>query len=141
MQSRPLNIKFPKSALIFTFALFLGACSKEGDTPKQNIGAAGRASGGFVNKVWQVSNSSGVAAGTLYVFLSEGTLLITSTNSKPALGTWKYEGRALTMIEEGILYKTDILRLSAAEFKIRSNNPGQPVETTFVPAESPPMTK
>ena len=42
--------------------------------------------------------------------------------------------RSVDSVEEGIPHKTDILRLSAAEFKIRSNNPGQPVETTFVPA-------
>jgi hypothetical protein len=78
-----------------------------------------------------------VAPGTLYVFLSEGTLLITSPNSKPALGTWKYEGGALTMVEEGIPYKVDILRLSKDEFRIRSNNPGQPVEITLVPGRLP----
>ncbi len=141
MQSRRLNIKFPKSTLIFTFALCLGACLNKGDAAKQDFDHAGSASAGFVNKVWQVSSSSGVAAGTLYVFLSEGTLLITSPNTKPTLGTWKYEGGALTMVEEGLSYKAEILRLSAGEFKIRSNNPGQPVETTLIPVESRPMSK
>ncbi len=94
----------------------------------------------FVNKVWRVRESSGVAPGQLYVFLSEGTLVMASPNGKPAFGTWKYEGGALTMIEEGIPYKTDILKLSKDEFRIRSNNPGGAVEITLVPAEelSPP---
>jgi hypothetical protein len=115
-------------AVFLLFALMAAGCF-------HNAGA------GFVNKVWQVSASAGVAPGTLYVFLSEGTLLITSPHSKAALGAWKYEGGTLTMIEDGIPYKTDILYLSASEFKIRSNNPGQPVETTLVPAASPPASK
>ena len=57
---------------------------------------------GFVNRVWRVSESSGVAPGTLYVFLSEGTLLVTSPQSKPALGSWRTEAGVLTMVEEFI---------------------------------------
>ena len=41
----------------------------------------------------------------------------------------------MTLVEEGIPYKVDILRLSRDEFRIRSNNPGEPVEIRFVPAE------
>ena len=41
---------------------------------------------GFTNKVWEVSLSIGVAPGMLYAFLSDGTLVITSPNSKPAFG-------------------------------------------------------
>jgi hypothetical protein len=89
----------------------------------------------FVNKVWQVSESPDVAAGTLYVFLSEGTLVVASPNGKPALGTWKYEGDAFTLIEEGISYKVDVLKLTKDEFRIRSNNPGKPVEIALVAAE------
>lgn len=89
----------------------------------------------FVNKVWSVSESSGVAPGTLYVFLAEGTLVIASANSKPALGAWRYEGGALTMVEEGIAYKVDVLELNKNEFRIRSHNPGEPVDITLVPAQ------
>ena len=89
----------------------------------------------FINRVWRVSESSSVAPGTLYVFLSEGTLLITSPNSKPALGTWNQDGGILTMVEASIAYKVDILNLSAEEFRIRSNNPGGAVELRLVPAQ------
>ena len=88
----------------------------------------------FVNKVWQARDSTGVAPGTIYVFLSEGTLLITSSREKPMVGTWKQDGEALTMVEEGIPYRVDVLRLSADEFRIRSNNPGGAVEIRLVPA-------
>lgn len=90
----------------------------------------------FVNKVWRVSESTGMSPGQLVVFLSEGTLVFASGNSKPALGQWRSKQGALTMIEDGIAYPTDILSLSPAEFRIRSHNPGGTVETRFVPADS-----
>lgn len=46
----------------------------------------------------------------------------------------KYEDGALTMVEDCIPYKVDVLKLSKNEFRIRSNNPGEPVEITFAPA-------
>jgi hypothetical protein len=135
-RSKPQAIAF-----IVASALALNSCSREGAPPEHVVDRAQGASISFVNRVWQVERSSGVARGTLYVFLSEGTLLITSPNSKPALGKWKYEDGRLIMIEEGIPYVTDILNQSATEFKIRSHNPGQAVETTLIPAESPPLSK
>lgn len=38
------------------------------------------------------------------------------------------------MVEEGIHYKVDVLKFSKDEFRISSNNPGEPVEITLVPA-------
>jgi hypothetical protein len=90
---------------------------------------------GFINKVWRVSESPAVAGGTLYVFLSDGTLLITSEHSTPALGTWSHDGKGLIMVEESIPYKVDILNLTAGEFRIRSHNPGGSVEIRLVPAD------
>ena len=92
----------------------------------------------FVDKVWRVRESSAVEPGTLYVFLSEGTLVIASPHGKPALGTWKSENGNLTMVEESIPYKIDILNLTRDELRIRSHNPGEPVEITMVPADAPP---
>jgi hypothetical protein len=107
----------------------IGACASDTGSAER-----GRAGAGFVNKVWRVSESSAVAPGTLYVFLSEGTLLITAEHSKPALGRWTQEGGALTMVEESIAYKVDILNLTDDEFSIRSHNPGGSVEIRLVPA-------
>ena len=78
--------------------------------------------------------SNGVAPGQLYVFLSEGTLVIASPNGKPALGRWKQEGRSFTMIEEGIGYPVEILELTHDRLRIRMKNPGEPVEMTLVNA-------
>lgn len=118
---------FRSLAFVVAASLLLFSCSerRSGETPDSAVS--------FVDKVWRVSNSSSVAPGTLYVFLSEGTLVITSPNSKPALGRWKYEDGSFTMVEEGVPYKVDVLKLSKDEFRIRSNNPGEPVEITLVP--------
>src|SRR3546814_6206162 len=67
----------------------------------------------------------------LYAVLSDGTLVITSHGSTPTVGKWKYENGALTMIEQGQSYPTDIVVLSADQFTIRSHNPGTPVEITL----------
>lgn len=129
-----------KPPLILICALLLAACSRRPVAPEHHADAAAGAPVTFVNKVWTVSRSSSVALGQLYVFLSEGTLVIASSHGKPSLGTWKYEGGVLTMVEEGLPYRTDILKLTGDEFRIRSNNPGEPVEITLVPAEAPPLS-
>ena len=88
----------------------------------------------FVNKVWRVASSSSIETGMLYVFLSDGTLVISSPHGTPSLGSWKPEADGLTMVEEGIPYKADVLKLSEDEFRIMINTPGHGVEIAFVPA-------
>jgi hypothetical protein len=53
-----------------------------------------------------------VARGTLYVFLSDGTLVITSPQTRPLVGAWKKTDHGLVRVEE----------------------PGKPVDISFVPA-------
>lgn len=117
--------------------LLAAACSGEPETATvANAPAAPPSSvkPGFVNKVWEVSLSTGVAPGTLYAFLSDGSLVITSPNSKAAFGAWTYTNGALTMIEESQEYKVDILKLSHEELRLKSNNPGGSIEILLVPA-------
>jgi len=94
---------------------------------------------GFINKVWEVSVSTGVEPGTLYAFFSDGTLVVTSPNSKAAFGAWTYKNGALTMIEEAQEYKADILNLSHEELRLKSNHPGGSVEILLVPARVAPL--
>ena len=130
----------PSGSTVRPFAIALAAALAAGcgerPAPAANPATSSKAPVSFVNKVWSVRESPGVAAGTLYVFLSEGTLVITSPNSRPALGKWTYDQKILTMVEEGISYKVDILTLTADEFKILSHNPGGALEITMVPAPS-----
>lgn len=136
-----LRKMFRDIAFAAAAALLLSGCF---DRPAPTEGRPDEPKGSgaiFVNKVWRVSASSSVAPGTLYVFLAEGTLIVASANGKPAMGTWRYESDALTMVEEGIAYKADILKLSKDEFRIRSHNPGKSVEIALVPANGPPQSK
>jgi heat shock protein HslJ len=89
----------------------------------------------FSDRVWKVSESSAVALGSLYVFLSEGTLVMTSPGSRPSLGSWTYDGRSLTMTEDGVRHRVDILEQGDARLRLRSHNPGGAVDVTLVPAE------
>jgi len=123
--------------LVLTIGLILTGCSEQSAPPEPAPQAPAASSPGFINIVWKVSESPSVAPGTLYVFLSDGTLLIASPHGKPAVGTWREGGGILTMVEEGVPYQVDVLNVSHDEFRIRSHNPGKPAEITFVPAEKP----
>ena len=72
------------------------------------------------------------------MFLSDGTLLISSTHGTPSVGKWKEDTGGLTMTEDGLPYKVNVLKLSADEFRIMINNPGSAVEIGFAPADKPP---
>jgi hypothetical protein len=100
----------------------------------QNATQTPRETPSFVDKVWRVEASNAVAPGQLYVFLSEGTLVIASDNGTPALGRWKRESGNFTMVEDGVAYPVEILELTDDRFRIRMKNPGEPVEMTLVNA-------
>ncbi|KRD77277.1 hypothetical protein ASE43_08970 [Lysobacter sp. Root983] len=88
----------------------------------------------FAGKVWEVKESATVEKGTTYAFLADGHLVIDGPGGTPLQAQWKFDGGQLTIIEEGQVYPTDILKLDAGEFRIRSHNPGEPVEVLLVPA-------
>lgn len=90
-------------------------------------------------RVWRVQDSTAVAPGTTYAFLDDGTLVIDSPHGTPLHGRWSYRDDALTLTEEGIDYPTDILELTRERLRLRSHNPGEPVELTLVPAPQPPL--
>ena len=124
--------------LAFMIAWPLAGCSSN-TPPSANTSRATNQSAkpGFINKVWKVNRSNSVAEDHLYVFLSEGTLVIASPQSKPAFGSWSYSNGNLTMTEESVPYKVDILKVTESEFHIRINNPGEPVEIEFLTAADP----
>ena len=128
MQIRPLGMMM--------LALSLASCSRAPPPARPEPALPASASPmSFVDTVWRVRASSTVAPGTLYVFLSEGTLVIASEGNKPLLGTWHYENGQLTMVEESIPYRIEVLSLTGDEFRIRSHNPGEPVDITLIRAD------
>lgn len=95
-----------------------------GTTPAEPVG--------WVDVVWRVAESPQAQKGQLYVFLSTGTLVVASGNGTPMIGGWTaQDGTLATMTEEGVTYPVEVLALNARQFRIRSNNPGQPVELTL----------
>jgi hypothetical protein len=116
-----MNLNIPTALFV---ALLMSACSQPQSPATQAAATAPQVAAPaltFINKVWQ-------APGMFYVFMSDGTLVMTSPTATPAFGRWTQENGQLTMIEEGISYPTDVLELTANTFKIRSHNPGEPVE-------------
>ena len=110
------------------------AKAKEEQPPAQAPAAAvstPAAAPAFAGKTWKVTQSSAVAAGTTYEFREGGTLVVSSPGSPPLTGSWAWSEGKLTMTEEGISYPTDILALDDHTFRIRSKNPGEPVEITL----------
>jgi hypothetical protein len=95
----------------------------------------------FADRVWRVETSSAVAPGTLYTFLSDGTLVVASPQSTPAYGRWTYDNGALVMIEEGIPYPTDVLAVDDTKLSIRSHNPGEPVDIHLIAVPGQPLPK
>lgn len=91
-------------------------------------------SAAFSNRVWRVAESPQVQEGSLRIFLSDGTLVMADPHSEPALGSWAIDAGELTITEEGLTYRVEILELSEREFRIRIHSPGEPVDIRFEPA-------
>lgn len=157
MNSMPMRKSIITSAVVVALASVTTACNKPAPVepaqpaatatpepaapaaPAPEAPAPATEAPAFVGKVWQVKASSSVAPGTHYSFLADGTLVIEAEGGTPGYGKWTYENGALTMIEEGVSYPTDILKLDATTFEIRSHNPGEPVTITLVPDENAPL--
>lgn len=117
------------------------ARSTDAPTPQEPVTPAAVEPSAFVDRVWRVRETSAGEPGATYAFLSDGTLVIDSPNGTPMHGKWSFADGALTMVEEGIPYRVEILGLEAGVFRIRSHNPGEPVDITLVPAPDVPLPK
>ncbi|MEZ4240467.1 MAG: hypothetical protein R3F59_30800 [Myxococcota bacterium] len=98
----------------------------------------GEAPAGLVDRVWEVTQSDGVAEGTLYTFLSDGTLVIRHGEDPPGVGSWAWADGQLTMTEEGVPYPTDVT-LQNDQLSLVSHNPGGELHVTLAPAPDEPL--
>ena len=129
-----------KPFFIGTAVFVLWGCSQpepakrqESDTTRVEEHSAAPAN--FINRVWVVAESDQVEPGEGRVFLSDGTLVMTSPHGTPAFGTWNDRDGHLTITEESLSYDVDILELTHDTFRIRIHSPGEPVDIRFVPAK------
>jgi hypothetical protein len=125
----------PFSIRLSLCAALVLACAGQDKPVQERTEAAGNRADMFINRVWRVQTSSGVEPGTLYAFLSGGALVIASPHGTPSLGSWKYSGDTLTLIEEGLSHPADVVTLTHHELQIRVHSPGPPLDITLVPAE------
>lgn len=130
---------------MITALLAVSGCSPRDSSPAVSSEATGKevpeaTPASFINRVWVVAESKQVASGEFRAFLSEGTLVMASPHSTPALGTWNWQDGRLTITEEGLKYDVDILELTENTFRIRIRSPGEPVEIRFEPAEALPLS-
>ena len=94
----------------------------------------------LAGKVWRVERrSDGGEIGSTYAFLADGTLVVDSPNGTPMTGSWRADGGALSMTEEGIAYPTDLVVRDADHVTLRSHNPGGVVELALVHAPDVPL--
>lgn len=125
-------------ALRLAAILLLAACSPPRPTADRASGAVVNTVPAFANRVWKVSRSSGIEPGALYLFLSDGALLIASSHGTPLVGRWTYAKDTLTLVEEGIPHRATVQRLTGGEFTIRFQDRGAPLEITFAPGDVTP---
>ncbi len=139
-----------RNALVSGLALFATACAggvpaqdaTERSTPISNQTTAtqttGPAPGFLVNTVWRVT-SGNRAPGTLFVFLSNGTLVMTSCVEVYRLATWRAETTdRLTIVEDtAVQYTADIQALSQNSLSLRLNLRSEQVDLTLEAAQAP----
>jgi hypothetical protein len=116
-------------------ALLLGvvACSPAPATPPA------AASPTFTNRVWRITSPPDRALGSFYIFLSDGTLVMTSCVETYRLATWRLDtpGR-LTIVEDTITsYPADIRRADAQRLELRLHLKSEVVDLAFELATTP----
>lgn len=116
-----------KPIAVILLGILLSACAT---TPVASTSEDSR-SPEFVNKLWQVTESSDIPSGSLYIFLSDGALIIASDTGTPLVGRWSATGTAITMIEESLPYQGKIVASTENGLELRMKNPGGEISLFF----------
>ncbi len=93
----------------------------------------------FTNRVWRITSPPDRALGSFYIFLSDGTLVMTSCVETYRLATWRLDtpGR-LTIVEDTITsYPADIRRADAQRLELRLHLKSEVVDLGLEPATTP----
>jgi hypothetical protein len=75
----------------------------------------------FVNKVWKTQSPPDRAPGSIYIFLPDGTLLMTSCVETYRLATWRLEadGRLTVSEDQATTNQAEILELGERDLRLR----------------------
>ena len=126
--------------LLAMTGLVIASCGDTSDPPRRDsteTSVVPPPAPDFINTVWVVAQSSAAEPGMLYAFLEDSTLVMSSSQSNAAFGTWRYVGGQLTLVEEGRNYPSDIVRLTPDTLSLVLRGPGVPVSMTLVRAGRP----
>ena len=141
---RPGRVKICGTVVIAALAV---GCRAPQDgttpTPARSPAAAdatvGPAVGPLVNTVWRITSPEGRPPGSFYLFLPNGTLVMTSCVETYRLATWRSETTdRLTIVEDtAVGYTADIQALSGDSLSLRLNLRSEQIDLTFEPARAP----
>jgi hypothetical protein len=108
------------------------------DAPVTPVTATNLVAGPLANTVWRVT-SGNRAPGTLFIFLSNGTLMMTSCVEIYRLARWRAETMdRLTIVEDvTVQYTADIQALSEDRLSLRLNLRSEQVDLTLEAAQAP----
>jgi hypothetical protein len=108
------------------------------DAPVTPVTATNLVAGPLANTVWRVT-SGNRAPGTLFIFLSNGTLMMTSCVEVYRLARWRAETMdRLTIVEDvTVQYTADIQALSEDRLSLRLNLRSEQVDLTLEAAQAP----
>jgi len=95
--------------------LGLGACATAPGAP--DPAAPSR----LMNRVWRVDRPAGRAPGSFYVFLADGTLLMSSCVETYRLATWRVAGddRLVVTEDPAVSYGVRVLAVGEREARLR----------------------
>jgi hypothetical protein len=118
--------------IVLVSVLGLGACA----TAARSTGEAPR---GLVDRAWLIVAPPGRAPGSLYVFLSDGTLLMTSCVETYRLATWRWSGDGrLEVTEDPITrYTARVLVIEERDLTLRLELVRESVELRLRAADVP----
>jgi len=137
----------PKILGVVILGPLLAGCTPSPDTaqrstavniPAPPLEATNLAAGPLVDTIWRVTSAKR-APGTLFVFLSNGTLMMTSCVEVYRLATWRTEtADRLTIVEDtAVQYTADIQALSQDSLSLRLNLRSEQVDLTLEAAKAP----
>lgn len=91
------------------------------------------------NKVWLVAQPTDRPLGSMYIFLSDGTLMMTSCVETYRLATWKSEGQGRLVVTEdpGTSYRVNVLEAAERDLRLRFELRSDTFELTLRAAEVP----
>ena len=130
------------------FATILAGCTPSQDTtqrsppvnaPAPPAAATDLTAGPLVSTVWRITSPAGRPLGSFYIFLPNGTLVMTSCVETYRLATWQADTTdRLTIAEDpAVSYTADIRSLSETSLSLRLNLRSEQVDLTFEPAKAP----